>query len=210
MIKFKVVRNCGNIKLGAMVNTYSTKNTCPTNCTLRGNGCYAENYPLSKHWKDMEVTGIDFNQYIHELASLKNRIIRLNVAGDLPGNKKLLNKKNCVLIAKNIHKSNKVICYTHYNMKYKHNRTVLKAMESHVLYVYCSTTSYKQLDEYKALGITRLTTILTEKRKDVITCLAQTKKGTQCIDCLLCAKKSIKRVIGFIPHGNRKKKLFTV
>lgn len=39
-----------NVKTGPMPVSTTSKASCPDNCSLKGNGCYAESGPLGIHW----------------------------------------------------------------------------------------------------------------------------------------------------------------
>ena len=40
-----------NSKTGAVAITYAPKKNCPFDCSFKGSGCYAENFPMSLQWK---------------------------------------------------------------------------------------------------------------------------------------------------------------
>ena len=48
---YKFTRRSSNVKTGAIPTTMSERDSFPESCTLKGNGCYAENFPLVLHWK---------------------------------------------------------------------------------------------------------------------------------------------------------------
>ena len=40
----------GNSKVGPIPVSTSPRQTCPDACDLKGNGCYADNFPMKIHW----------------------------------------------------------------------------------------------------------------------------------------------------------------
>lgn len=85
-MQLKYSLSAGNSKTGAMLLVRSPRSTCPDNCLLKGNGCYAENFPLVRHWTKQEQTGVDFSAVLYAVRSLpKGSIWRLFEAGDFEG-----------------------------------------------------------------------------------------------------------------------------
>ena len=70
--------SAGNSKTGAMLLVRSPRSTCPESCGLKGNGCYAENFPIALHWMKQDTTGVDFSVVLYAIRTLpKGSIWRL-------------------------------------------------------------------------------------------------------------------------------------
>ncbi len=70
----------GNKKTGVMLTTRSPRNTCPDDCGLKSNGCYAENAPIVWWWDKQDKTEKDMLDAIRRVP--KNHLWRHNEAGD--------------------------------------------------------------------------------------------------------------------------------
>ena len=97
--------------------TTTGKQTCPTTCPLYEYDCYAEKPPLVYHW--LKVTdgqrGTIFPRFIEELRSLPpGSIIRLNQAGDLPGDGAYISDIQLTELVRTCQEMNHQVCtYTH-------------------------------------------------------------------------------------------------
>ena len=219
---FSFTKKTANAKLGrGMSATYSSSNTCPKACPFLKNGCYAsEGFYTRLHWQkiDSGERGITFNELIKKIKALKeNSTLRLNVAGDLPGNN---NKISPTYLNKYIEATRhiKAYTYTHYPIHIHNNLKLLKQANNSNLVINVSTEC--ENDAIKSVE-NNLPTVLvvksTETRnsyklKDakgnikgtVIICPQQTK-GVSCSDCMACYNRPKNIVIGFKAHNATKK-----
>lgn len=83
----KTTRVSGNSKTGAIPTTITSANTCPDNCSLKGQGCYAEYGMVGMHWRRVSTgkqsgTWNDLLRFVSGLPS--EQLWRHNIAGDLP------------------------------------------------------------------------------------------------------------------------------
>ena len=113
-MQLKYSLSAGNSKTGAMLLVRSPRSTCPDNCLLKGNGCYAENFPLVLHWMKQEQTGVDFSAVLYAVRSLpKGSIWRLFEAGDFEGDGETISSSQVLsLLAAN--QGRRGFGYTHY------------------------------------------------------------------------------------------------
>lgn len=108
-----------NRKLGKnTASSYTQKSTCPDNCSLKNNGCYADGYPVAFHWNSLdkktnEKSHYDWSSFLNQVKSLKSgTLFRHNVAGDLPGENNKIDRvmfRNLVDACKNV----KAFTFTH-------------------------------------------------------------------------------------------------
>lgn len=214
MIKYSL--SAGNSKTGAMLLVRSPRSTCPDSCGLKGNGCYAENFPLVLHWMKQETTGIDFSSVLYAIRTLpKDSIWRLFEAGDFepsPENPELIAASQ-VLSLLSANKGKRGFGYTHYPVL--PNLEVLQLMNSSGLTINASADTFKQAVTYFSLGLP--TTLLVSENfpKDIvvdglriIVCPNQsTPNKPTCLQCQMCAKPDRDYVIGFRAHGTKKRKI---
>ena len=221
---FSFIKKTGNAKLGAdMSSTYSTSNTCPSNCPFIKNGCYAsEGYYTSLYWRKLDnaIVGIKFNELIKKIKSLKdNSKLRLNVAGDLPGSN---NKISPSYLNKYVDacKRLKAWTYTHYPISKANNLKLLKDANKNGLTVNISTeTEHQAMQSVENKLPTVIVVKSTETRKSynlkdihgntkatVVICPQQiSNKSITCSECMLCYSRPYNIVIGFLAHNAFKK-----
>ena len=206
-----------NVKTGPMPVSTTSKTSCPQNCSLKGNGCYAESGPLGIHWAAVTngKRGTDWKTFCNEIAKLPKGIVwRHNQAGDLPGdglsiNVHLLN----MLIAAN--KGKKGFTYTHYDaINNESNAEWVSVANKHGFTINLSAESYAEADQLAELNIGPVVTIQAEgmphttytpKGRKVITCPATYMDNVSCYSCKLCQKQD-RPIIAFPVHGTSKKK----
>ena len=101
MTFYFLTRKSRNAKTGPIPVSTTSADTCPNDCPFRGNGCYAEGYPLKGRWD--EVTRGERGGSLEELAANiktlpQGQLWRHNQAGDLPGNGHLINSRKSARI----------------------------------------------------------------------------------------------------------------
>ena len=214
MIKYSL--SAGNSKTGAMLLVRSPRSTCPDSCGLKGNGCYAENFPLVLHWMKQDTVGVDFATVLYAVRTLpKDSIWRLFEAGDFepsPENPELISSQQVIsLLAAN--KDKRGFGYTHYPVL--PNLEVLQLMNSSGLTINASADSLEQAGAYFSLGLPTVVVVAENFPKDIvidglriIVCPNQsTPSKPTCLQCQMCAKPNRDYVIGFRAHGTKKRKI---
>ena len=208
--------SAGNSKTGAMLLVRSPRSTCPDSCGLKGNGCYAENFPLVLHWTKQEQTGVDFSAVLYAVRTLpKDSIWRLFEAGDFepsPENPELISSSQ-VLSLLSANNGKRGFGYTHYPVL--PNLEPLQLMNSSGLTINASADTFEQAVTYFSLGLP--TTLLVSENfpKDsvvdgvrIVVCPNQsTPNKPTCLQCQMCAKPDRDYVIGFRAHGTKKRKI---
>ncbi len=208
--------SAGNSKTGAMLLVRSPRSTCPESCGLKGNGCYAENFPLVLHWLKQEQTGVDFATVLYAVRTLpKEAIWRLFEAGDFEPsseNPELISSQQVIsLIAANNGKRG--FGYTHYPVL--PNLETLQLMNASGLTINASADSLEQAKLYFELGLPTTLLVAENFPKDktvdglrVVVCPNQSLESKPtCLQCQMCARPDRDYVIGFRAHGTKKRKI---
>lgn len=97
----KFVLKSGNAKTGEIPVSMTDRSTCPDSCSFKGKdgsghlrGCYAEGWPLSQHWTDVETKGVTWEAFCRQVAALPDgQLWRANQAGDLQGKGNTLDRE---------------------------------------------------------------------------------------------------------------------
>lgn len=212
---FKFVRTTANKKTGPIAVSYTSSNTCPDTCALKGSGCYAELGPVALQWKRVGSTVDDFFEDVQTLR--KGSVMRHNVAGDLPHDNGSIDKdfvKQFSDIAKR--KKLRVFTYTHHLPHINDNQDIIADAINKNFVVNLSADNINQAIDYYnnyklpvvSVGYPELWEKGNRIKRDnisLIRCPAE-YTDTKCIDCMACAKHDRKSVIVFTAHGSRKKK----
>ena len=215
-MQLKYSISAGNSKTGAMLLVRSPRSTCPDSCSLKGNGCYAENFPTAMHWLKQDTVGVDFATVLYAVRTLpKDSIWRLFEAGDFepsPENPELISSSQ-VLSLLSANKGKRGFGYTHYPVL--PNLEPLQLMNSSGLTINASADSLEQAKLYFELGLPTTLVVAEKTPKDVtvdgvriVVCPNQSLKSKPtCLQCQLCQKPDRDYVIGFRTHGSKKRKI---
>lgn len=220
-MKYQFTPISSNSKTGPIPTTMTEKDSCPDTCPLKLNGCYAENFPLSLHWKRVSASGMPVNQLAQKLGKLpRGQLWRHNVAGDLPHTNGAINMSEIRPILESVKtRKLKTILYTHH--KITQNYQALSEIRDSGVNINVSTESPELAISALNAGFNSVCIMpdgsekLT-KYKDgysgqtiakIVICPAQTSERVTCASCGLCAKDRTKDrvIIGFLPHGARAK-----
>ena len=211
----------GNTKVGPIPVTTTEEKSCPPECSLKGNDCYARFGPLGIHWKQVskrsrEDNWTNFCNRVRKFAAYQ--LWRHNQAGDLPQRQDgRLHKSKCMQLSRAA-KHTRGWTYTHYDPTNTHNAEVISAMNSvNGLTVNLSADNVRMADKYYKLGIGPVTTVLpqdaphrgnkTPNGLPIVVCPAQTQDDISCAQCKLCQIKNRKTIVGFLAHGIAKNRL---
>ena len=215
-MQLKYSLSAGNSKTGAMLLVRSPRSTCPDSCGLKGNGCYAENFPLVLHWVKQDTVGVDFATVLYAVRTLpKKALWRLFEAGDFEPsseNPELISSQQVIsLLAAN--KDKRGFGYTHYPVL--PNLETLQLMNASGLTINVSADSFEQAEVYFSLGLPTVVVVAENFPKDsvvdgvrVVVCPNQsTPSKPTCLQCQMCQKPDRDYVIGFRAHGTKKRKI---
>jgi len=204
-----------NAKTGPMPVSTTGRDSCPTTCSLRKNGCYADSGPLALHWDKVTrgERGMSWDSFCETIESLPAGITwRHNQAGDLPHvNGDIDSHAMAKLVMAN--KGKHGFTYTHHKPT-KHNAEFIQRFNKHGFTINLSAENLEQADSLADLNIGPVVTIIdtgmpkrmkTAKGRSVITCPATYKDDVSCFTCKLCAKQR-DSIVAFPVHGTSKAK----
>ena len=213
---YHVTPRSTNKKTGPIAVT--TSPDCPDDCPFGGpdGPCYAGSGPLLLHWRKVKsgTRGTDLDRHCADLKALPaDRMLRLNQAGDLPGNGRTIRKRDArkLLTAAG---GRIAWSYTHY-----HDRAslaFLASLNGDTAVVNLSGNSPAHVDTLPAeLPRVCVTGSMdkvqrTPDGQKIVLCPAQST-GTTCENCgngrPLCSRRNRAYIVGFYAHGTRKNKL---
>lgn len=218
-----------NSKVGQLPVATIGRETCPTSCPLRNNGCYADGGPLRLHWDKVTKgeRGGSFNEFIEQIKVLpEGQVWRYGQAGDLPGKGDLIDREQLKELVE-ANNNRPVIAYTH-KPPVGNNLRALKHAVANGFSVNLSADSFDEADTLAATGLPVVVVLPSEygrgkgedlasynvRVKDLpqhtpgglkIAVCPATYTDTTCGQCLACAKSDRNDVvIGFPAHGNKK------
>lgn len=208
-----------NEKTGPIPVSTTTFATCPDECPLRENGCYAGNGPLFMFWQKVTngETGTNWSDFVSAIALLKSGTLwRHNQAGDLPGNRINLDG---VAIAQLVQANDgkRGFTYTHYDVtRNEKNCAIVKSANENGFTINLSANNLKHADalaETKAgpvvvvlpSSVSGPAKITTPQGRKVTVCPATYRDDVTCKSCGLCALQR-ETIVGFPAHGVQKKR----
>lgn len=202
-----------NAKTGPIPVTTSSRASCPSTCSFKGNGCYAENFPLSQHWNQVTAgrRGMAWADFVDEIRRLpKGQLWRHNQAGDLAGTDDLLDTQALRELAQ-ANKGKRGFSYTHYPMKGANLRAVRAAVKAGFT-VNASADDLLQAEQLASLGIPVVAVVpkgwrgkTTPNGLPVTLCPAQFLDDMSCATCALCQKADRRAIVAFEAHGARRR-----
>jgi hypothetical protein len=215
-------RISGNEKTGFIPVTTTEESTCPDNCSLKNNGCYAKFGRVSMHWRKISAgeRGGSWDALCAEVEKLpRKQLWRHNVAGDLPGLNNLIDTNRLAQLVE-ANRGKRGFTFTHKPVGLKglelFNARAIRAANKNGFTINLSADSLAQADELVALDIAPVAVVLplyaservskTPAGNTVVVCPAtRFKTKVTCETCQLCAVVSRKCIVGFPAHGVRKK-----
>lgn len=228
-MRFSFTRVSSNSKTGPIPVTMTAKESCPDNCSLKRNGCYAEVGRVAIHWRKLsdDSKGIAQSELMQSIAKLpKGTLWRHNVSGDLKPDSINPDMIDSQFIRELIdaNKGKKGFTYTHHKVMGDDaassvNRALIKGANLHGFTINLSADSITDADNLKALNIGPVVTIMPEDcdkvtitpaGNTVIQCPATYNDAIQCSNCGICQVSNRKAIIGFPVHGVAKKKAHKV
>jgi len=220
-LSFHLSAKSSNAKTGPMAVSTSSKLTCSPSCPFlpsNGGGCYAQSGPLNLHW--LKVTsgerGTNFATFLESLRRLPDgSAFRHNQGGDLVHNAGKISEtfiRKMTAAVRHL----RAYTYTHHSLFLGSNLSLLKYANRNGFTINVSCESERQVDDTIAAGLPVVVVVDSEESRTtwhttggnvVIVCPAQRIEDKTCADCMLCHKRGRKVAIGFLAHGNAKKKV---
>lgn len=233
-LKIIIFPSSANKKTGNIIQSYSSRATCPEKCPLKEGGCYAEGYYTRKIWDRCDnpedpryVANYDqlrlalLEATIQHIKSSPNVLFRHNVAGDvaIEGTSVIdINRVN--ILADAVKYVNTLFpdslngyTYTHCEIS-EYAAGIIHEAASKGFLINASCETVSEVMQAKALGInTVITSINPDETKKAlkascivgVQCPAQTHADRNCEECRLCARDR-KATIIFGIHGKTAKK----
>jgi len=220
-LSFHLSAKSSNAKTGPMAVSTSSKLTCSPSCPFlpsNGGGCYAQSGPLNLHW--LKVTsgerGTNFATFLESLRRLPDgSAFRHNQGGDLVHNAGKISEtfiRKMVAAVRHL----RAYTYTHHSLLLGSNLSLLKYANRNGFTINVSCESERQVDDTIAAGLPAVVVVDSEESRTtwhtaggnvVIVCPAQRIEDKTCAGCMLCYKRGRKVAIGFLAHGNAKRKV---
>ena len=208
-----------NRKIGYMAKCSAPQSNCSDTCALKGNGCYAENFPMALQWAKQQAGLMKSSCTWDELLTHCSRVsrnapLRIWEAGDFPmlpdgtiDIQKLLQMKNAV-------RGKKAFAYTHHTKLFPaFNAAVSLSREDGFTINLSIDNDEKRLDEVMAHGLPAVIAVpSTETRRQWLTaagnrvrvCPNHLHKEVKCDKCMLCHTRPADLAIAFPAHGRKK------
>jgi len=217
---FGFTRSSANRKLGGIPVTTTGRSTCPDNCKLKKNGCYADQFPLVLHWNKLsEGNGISFTELLYHISQLpKYALWRWAQAGDLPGDGVNISHNHLEMLIE-ANKGRMGFGYTHYDPTLPRNNEAIKRANECGFTLNMSAETLEEADLYFNLGIGPVVVILPHDQTEnmqtpdgnlVVVCPASKDEAMTCSHCAICAHSDRKAIVGFPGHGSQKRKVSEV
>jgi hypothetical protein len=211
-------RVSGNAKTGPIPVSTSSQTTCPPNCAFKGNGCYAENFPMSMHWRAVTAgeRGVAWAEFLDEVGRFrKGQLWRHNQAGDLAGLGNVIDAPALKQLVK-ANKGKRGFTYTHYPATPR-NLKALRHANDNGFTINLSTDSLTEADALYGQGVPLVTIVPPGWRglrspagHPVTVCPAQLMPDMSCDTCQLCQRSGRRAIVAFEAHGGRRKTIIKI
>lgn len=203
-------------KLGGIPCSTTAGYTCPISCSLRGAGCYAEFGFGGWQWKRLSrgEIGIEWRAFLAHVQMLpEGQLWRHNLAGDLPGEGDTIDAARLMqLTLANL--GRRGFTFTHKPTRLRRNRLAIRAANRGGFTINLSAGSPAEADRLAELGIGPVVTLMpsdawvrhTPAGRPIIVCPSQ-RRDVTCADCQLCASPNRTAIVGFMAHGQMKRRV---
>lgn len=231
---FQFTRVSGNSKTGPIPVSVTNSASCPTNCPLDKNGCYAQTGMVAMHWRKLDKVAsgavsagskgygspYDQSQLLGAIQALpKGQLWRHNIAGDLPHNEQTIDAEFIQGLTR-VNTGKRGFTYTHHEVtENKVNSSLIKQANDYGFTVNLSANNPAHADQLKSLNIGPVVCVLPDEYKPgdkktmqtpagntIVICPAVTDEKINCAVCGVCAVSTRKSIIGFPVHGVAKRK----
>jgi len=217
-----LTRKSRNKKVGPVPVSTTSRDSCPTDCPFKGNGCYAALGPLALFWNkvDSGEAGSDWDTFCGQVADLPDgQFWRHNQAGDLPGNGRNIDIFKLKKLV-DANKGKRGFTYTHYQPHHHINDAIIEGANRDGFTINLSANNLEHADELADFDIGPVVVVLpadhakrnvnTPGGRKVITCPATYRSDVSCATCQLCQRRDRKSIVGFPAHGAAKRKASAV
>jgi hypothetical protein len=211
-----LMQETANAKLGGLVSSITSPETCPDTCSWYGQGCYAEFGPLRWHWTRASRHGMSWPELCARIAALPpGTLWRYGVAGELPGLNANIDLAQLRMLLRANHRR-RGFGYTHKPLGSsalavcRRNEQAIAECNAEGFTMNLSADNLREADRFCELGIGPVVTLLRHDAPDegnrtpagrpVRLCFYE-RYGIPCSQCRRCADVDRVDVIGFRAHG---------
>ena len=215
MMNIAFTKKSSNAKVGKIPVTTSSKRTCPKECPLLDNGCYASaGFHTNMHWDKVTSgeRGTPLDGLCEQVRKLpEGQLWRHNVAGDLipTADGKIDARALWDLVAANT--GRRGFTYTHY----KPTGDNLEAIEGANRAGFTVNVSANNVFEALSVKDTTTAPVVTivspdfwaqgNRVNNIVRCPAETSDTVTCATCKLCSVATRKDIVAFTTHGTKAK-----
>ncbi|HAA50406.1 MAG TPA: hypothetical protein DCE43_11855 [Planctomycetaceae bacterium] len=198
-------------------------------------GCYADAHPMAFHWDKVThgargTTDGAWRQVVRDLPD--GAAWRDRQAGDQLPDPTDGERIDPVEIGKTVdaNQGKRGWTYTHYDARHADNAQTIRAANRKGFTVNLSANSLSHADDLADLDAGPVATVVpleqftiredghfdgprsikTPGGRTVSICPAQQHEKIRCVDCMLCQRGDRKTIVGFIPHGQSRKRVDAV
>lgn len=208
-------KKSSNAKVGSIPVTTTSKDSCPPECPLLANGCYASaGFHTNLHWNKVTKgeRGDTLEALCSTIAALKpGTLWRHNVAGDLLGTDGYIDGPALWKLA-NANSGKRGFTYTHYSPDKGDNLSYIEGANRIGFTVNISTNSVEEAKAMLRRTSAPVVTIVPgdfwgeNKSVDgVVRCPAEYRDEVTCASCQLCQRSNRTTIVGFTVHGTQAK-----
>ena len=201
-----------NVKTGPISVSTTEKDSCPTNCAMRGE-CYAASGPLALHWSAVSAgtRGTDWQTFCDTVADMPdNQLWRHNQAGDLPQSGGTIDAALLGdLVAANIGKRG--FTYSHHRdaesinwIRHANQWGFTVNLSANDLADADALADHQAGPVVVVLPSTQTSNTTTPRGRPVVVCPATQRDNVSCATCQLCQRQR-SAIVGFPAHGTRKR-----
>lgn len=208
--KIILIARSRNAKTGAISQTYTTNNTCPTRCPFKHSGCYVENFTTKMAWDKAEKVGVTPKELAKLVKEFSTSIIRHNVGGDIAMEGTSDIDEKLVTDLCEAYKGKKAYTYTHCTVNAR-NIAIAKEAISKGFVINSSVETLSQAKRCHEYGVPCVLACagmskphIKKEGLTLMRCPATIDKEMTCAKCGKCLKKDRKSIITFPAHGARK------
>jgi hypothetical protein len=210
-----------NPKTGPIPVSTTSEDSCPSICSFKGSGCYAESGPLAIHWRKLSKpdAGLSWGEFCAKVEReiFPTQLWRHNQAGDLPS----MDSEGELIDAASLHQliranhGKRGFTYTHHDPFKGINDELIAFSNVAGFTINLSGNDLDHADSLADLNCGPVVTVLphdqltnttTPKGRKVVVCPAVTRDDTTCQSCGMCAIAKRDVIVGFPAHGTGKRK----
>ena len=204
------VERSSNAKTGPIPVVYVSRESCPDSCLQKQTGaCYAQSGPVALQWRRAD-TGLPVTAIAQRIKALPDgTLYRWGVAGDTPGMNEEVDVVELHRLAR-ASRGKKPIVYSH-----KHGPQAIDAYRAVLedFPVNLSADSPAHADTLVGHGLPVVCIVPSDSPDAFSTpaghpvriCPAQLHDDITCSTCRVCSMPDRKHIVGFRPHGTRKR-----